>query len=123
MTSPFDIVKAINSKDALEFDMKDYSPYLINKALTNNIETIFFADMMNRFAHLSNESQYAFYLHGIPKKKRYDKWVKKDEFEVDLLNAICEKYQCNRQLAGRYIVMMSDENKQELLEKSKKGGK
>jgi len=123
MTSPFEILKHLNSKDKLEFDMKDYNPWIINKALINNIETLFFADMMNRFAHLSSESQYQFYLQGIPKKKRYDKWVKKEETDTELINAICEKYQCNKQLAGRYIIMMSDENKQELLEKSRKGGK
>lgn len=90
--SPFDIVNIISSKERLltpeELD-RDYNAFIINRALSNNYDTIFFANEMNKSWGLSKKLQFHFYFFGIDKRKRYGKWFKKgtdtDEEKIKLI--------------------------------------
>ena len=75
--SPFDVVKHLNEKSNLDFEMKDYAPWIINKALSFHNQTIHFANAMNKCAGLDKDIQYKFYKEGIPKGKRWGAWQKK----------------------------------------------
>ena len=120
MSSFFDILKHINSKDGLDFEMKEYLPFLINRGLSNTIDTVFFADVMNRFHHLDKDIQYDFYFNAIPKGKRYGKWNKATiNKNVDL---IIEFYEVNRAVAESYLKIMSEDDIVALHEKNNKGG-
>ena len=120
MSSFFDILKHINSKDELEFEMKEYLPFMINRGLSNTIDTVFFADVMNRFNHLDKDIQYDFYFNAIPKGRRFGKWNKSPiNKNVDL---IVEFYDVNKAVAESYLKLMSEDDIVALQDKNNKGG-
>jgi hypothetical protein len=118
--SPFEIIKHLNEKTKLDFDIKEYSPWIINKGLSFHKETLAFADIMNKMSQLDKDIQYAFYLNAIPKGKRYGKWEKPSK-DTDLIELIRHKYFCNSNIAKQYASLMSEEEKQKISES--KGGR
>ena len=121
MANPFDIVKNINDKTPIEFDISEYNPWVINRAFSNTLDTLFFANEMNKFHQLSKTTQYDFYFNVLPKKSRLGTWFKKD-INIHGIELIQELYHCNKTLAEKYLSMMSDIQLQQLEEKMDKGG-
>lgn len=112
--SPFDIIRHISEKTPLEFEKNEYVPFVINRGLSNMIDTLFFAEVMNKYHHLNGDIQYKFYLHGIPKGKRYGKWIKPLELNTTV-ELIMSRYQVGRRAAESYFKLM-DESAIKLLE-------
>lgn len=90
--SPFEIVNLIYSKErelTLEEIEINYNAYIINRALSFNLDTVFFANELNQHWQLSKKMQFDFLYYGVTKKKRYGKWLKKesdlDEEKIDLV--------------------------------------
>lgn len=132
MASPFDFIKSVaankeymftgnSSEDAII--TKDYVPYLINKSLSFNQDTILFALEMSRYmGELSNKAQYDFYYYGIPKKFRKIPWYKKDK-QLDEIKAIQQYYQVNTRRAEEIAKTLSPEQLDSILEIIEKGGR
>ena len=79
-----DWLNSINfTKEDLSYDMKTYPPYIINRCLSGFIDTIMFANEMNRYHNLDNDMQYSFYLNSVRKRKRFSPWLRKDKV-IDL---------------------------------------
>ena len=78
--TPFDIVNIIYLKERElteeEIDLW-YNAYIINRALSNNLDTIFLANEMNLNWQLSKRMQFHFFYYAVDKRKRYGKWHKK----------------------------------------------
>ena len=88
--TPFSFVNAINFTKEDLFTKpnaeKSYQPFIVNKALSYNTETIFYANEMNARPHLSKHAQNSFLLNIIKPKKRFDKWVKVAKVEsIDII--------------------------------------
>ena len=62
----------VNDEDSI----KDYVPFVINKGMSQSIDTVIFANEMNKVPWLDPELQYKFLLNSVSKKKRYTKWTK-----------------------------------------------
>ena len=85
--NPFDFINAINQskKDVIrdsenpELAEKLYKPFVVNKGLSYFVDTIMYANEMNRAHNLDNMLQNDYYLNSIRKAKRYSKWHKKDD--------------------------------------------
>lgn len=58
---------------------KEYVPYVINKCFSYFPDTVFYANRMNQMAFLDKKMQYDYYIHSIPKRKRFSKWIKPEE--------------------------------------------
>lgn len=56
--------------------MKKYPAYVINKCMSHHVDTVLYANEMNRFFTLDNDLQYQFYIHSIRKSKRFAPWDK-----------------------------------------------
>lgn len=116
--TPFDIIKIIYEK--IPYDraavIASYDAWIINWALTNTMDTLFYAEEMAKNTHLSKETQFDFYYNGIPKGKRFGKWYKEDKSEESLINNICIGLSVNRTLAKRYLSLLSEKQKEEILE-------
>ena len=121
MATPFDILKHINSKDVIDFEMKDYVPFMINRGLSNNLDTLFFAEVINRYSHLDKDIQYRFYFDAIPKGKRFGKWNKSLAINNDVA-LIMETYEVNQRIAESYLKLMNDDAIQLLHKNNNKGG-
>lgn len=120
MSSPFDFINSINEKTGLPYDTS-YNAFMVNRGLSNHIQTVFYANEMNKSSHIDSELQYDFYIHGIPKAKRFGKWHKKVDDKN--INIIMERYQIGRQRAIEYLSILSEEQIKVIAESLYKGGK
>ena len=109
--SPFDFINQINhgktnlidEKPELE---KEYKPFIINRGLSFNHDTVLYANEMNFHNHGDSKLQFDFFLNSIRPKKRYGKWLKRDGNEV--LENIKEYYKCSYTKAREYITLLND---------------
>lgn len=110
----FDFLKSISDTKEALFELEDlgkkYPAFMLNRFLSASQDTLFYANIMSQMSHLPNELQYAFYYHGIDKKKRYFQYSgkgKKDKTEE--VESIVKYYNCSREQALDYRDMLSDE--------------
>ncbi len=87
--NPFDYLNSINStKKNLMVDEeteKEYNPFLINRGLSNFIDTVFVANEMNQRHYLDKRLQYDFLRNIVRTRKRFSKWakpIKSDDFDA-----------------------------------------
>ena len=130
MANPFDYVTSINQtkknmmrgseNDAMA--EKDYAPFIVNKALSMFPDTIEYANLVNLNYHLDNRPQYEFLINIVRKKNRFSKdgWAKPVKDET--LDAICEVYNCNPQLALEYLKLLDDDKITKIKQSLQKGG-
>lgn len=83
MTELKDWLNSVNfsKTNLLEEDpaaIKDYNPFVMNRLLSGDIDSIMYANEMNMNHHLNKELQYSFYLNSLRKRKRYSSWIRKD---------------------------------------------
>jgi hypothetical protein len=60
---------------------KSYAPYVVNRCLSYFPDTLLHANEMNRLNFLDKKIQYNYYLGSIRARKRFSKWLKKEESE------------------------------------------
>lgn len=83
--TPFEIANNINLKTGiLDAQEVGYVPFVVNKVFSNTEDSIFYANEMNQAWALDVDQQYAFYYHGLPKKKRFGKWHKNQDTMQDI---------------------------------------
>jgi hypothetical protein len=58
---------------------KSYVPYVVNRCLSYFPDTLLHANEMNRLNFLDKKVQYDYYLGSIRSRKRFSKWLKKEE--------------------------------------------
>jgi hypothetical protein len=123
----FDFLNAINDskKDLIKEDPlteKDYVPFMINRGLSYFPDTIMFANEMNTHAAIPKDWQFAFYLNGVNKKKRFSKWHKKDQ-NSENLKLVMKEYNYSSEKAAVALELLTDENLKELRLKYVEGGR
>jgi len=97
-----------------------YVPFIVNKNFSFSIETILEANMMNMNAHLENKLQYDFYWYVLPKNKRFNKWVRKEETEN--LDIVKQYFKCSSKKALQYLKILKDEDINKIKSMMNKGG-
>jgi len=123
--TPFDIINTINNKTNLEWDAvveKTYAPFIINRGMSFNLQTVMFASVMNMYPQLEKQMQYDFYFHGVPKGKRFDKWQKKLELGDDV-KLVRDFYGINIDRALEALKLLSKEQLDMIKQKMNKGGR
>lgn len=124
MSNPFDFVNSItfNKKDIMPDDLAEklYVPFIVNRALSYFPDTIMYANEMNTQHHLDNKPQYHYLINTIRPKKRFSKWVKKQE-DNDL-DAVIQYYGYNRVKAQQALSLLSPKQLEQIKEKLNKGG-
>lgn len=91
----FDVVSNILDKKEIltEEEVKaNYKPFIINRAMANHQDLVFFAQKMNENWQLSAIQQYHFYYFLIDKRKRWSKWPKRDESLDEKIELLKELY-------------------------------
>ena len=111
MTELKDWLNSINfNKENLMEDpdaKKDYSPYIINRCLSGNLDCIMFVNEMNINHHLDKDLQYSFYLNTLRKKKRFSPWLRKDK--VTDLEIIKQYYGYSNEKASNALKILTPE--------------
>ena len=86
-----DYLPAINytKKNLMDSDdpmwKKKYNAFMINKVLSFFSDTIMMANEMNRNYHLDHKLQYDYLMGSIPKGKRFTKWAKNDDENIEII--------------------------------------
>ena len=122
--SPFDFVKSVTEtkEDIFEGNEKDYNPFVINKALSFNLDCVFVAHELSKYPDIPKESQYQLLLNSLDKKKRWGKWTKKDSLPDDI-ELLKEAYGYSNDKALAALPLFSDKQLLELRELLSKGGR
>jgi hypothetical protein len=109
--SPFDFVNQINHGKINLMDKspeleREYKQFIINRALSFNHDTVLYSNEMNVQNHLDPELQCDCFLNIIRPKRRYGKWLKRENNGV--LELIKEYYKCSYAKAREYSTLLDD---------------
>ena len=85
---------------------REYKPFIINRGLSFNHDTVLYANEMNLKNHLDSKLQFDFFLNTIRPKKRYGKWLKRES--NDVLELIRTYYKCSYAKAREYATLLDD---------------
>ena len=93
-----------NKNNLIEEDpeaISSYPPYIVNRCLSGHLDTVLFANEMNKHPNLAKKLQYDFFLNSLRKRKRYSPWLRKEQIE-------------NLELVKRYYGYSNEKAKQVL---------
>lgn len=105
-----------------DIDVSQYNPYMINRGLSQHMDTIFFANEMNKSHHLPKRMQHDFLFHAISKKKRYGKWAKTDNTNDEIVDFLMRRYALSNTKAMEYYRILSDEDLTKIRKQMETGG-
>jgi hypothetical protein len=101
--------------------IKEYAPFIINKCLSGQIDSILFANEMNMNHHLDKDMQYSFYLNSLRKRKRFSPWLRKDK--VTDLECVKQYYGYSNEKASQALKILSKDQIAFIKQRLEIGGK
>ena len=116
----FDQINGINTKD-YNFEEKEYNPYVANLFYSFFPDTVFFSNEMNKY-RCEKKANHDFYFYGIPRKKRYTKWIK-SQVDMDTLLAVRKYYYISEPKALEIIPLLSEDEIEAIKEELEEGGR
>lgn len=124
--SPFAFVTEIqHSKRDLLADPENekfYVSFLTNKALSYDMDTLLYANEMNRRHHLDKKMQHAYLLHIVRARKRgFKKWIKPVENEA--LEAVKTYWEVSSLKAMEILKILSATQIEAVIRHTDKGGR
>lgn len=119
--SPFDIIRHINEKTDLDFELSDYNGWMINRGLSFVKDTIFYSNIVNQNYSLDKDIQYKFLYNGIPKGKRFGKWEKKLSND-EIIDILADYFNINKRVANKYLALLTEEQLIYIKNKIMRGG-
>ena len=109
--SPFDYVQAINyTKEDMILDErteKEYNAFIINRAMGYSPDTVIAGNEMNSRPHLDKKMQFDFLQGVVRKAKRYNKWLKAEESDLE---AVQEYFGYSFNKAKDALKILSDDD-------------
>jgi len=126
MTELKDWLNSINltKKNLIDEDPsieKDYSPYIINRIYSGHLDSVMFANEMNKYSFLSKKIQYDFYLNSLRSKKRFSPWLRKDKIKD--LDYVKRYYGYSNEKAQQALKILTKEQLNFIRLKFETGGK
>lgn len=123
--SPFDFIKSINEKTGNLMEVspeteRDYTPFVVNRGMSFSSDTILYANEMNCLPFVERRMQYDYLYASVRRRKRFDKWLKPEGGNEELVHAVMQRYGINRRRAEEYILLMGTETREAVLKA--KGG-
>ncbi len=126
MSNPFDYITNISTSTKSiwdgELSEKEYTPFIVNRGLSQFYDTVLFAQEMNQRSGIPGRWQYDFYRLGIEhKKKRFAKWNKPEKLEN--IDVIAHHYQINRRDVEQYLALLNTAEIDNIMDSLSKGGR
>jgi hypothetical protein len=124
-SNPFDYVNSIlQTKKNIIVDAdteKEYNAFIINRALSYQVDCVMFSNEMNKRAFLDKKMQFDYFINTIRSKKRpFAKWVKSEKSED--LECIKQVYNFSNAKAREALRLLSKDQLQQLKEMTDHGG-
>lgn len=124
--SPFQFADSIsNTKVDLmdtEHAESQYNPFIVNRALSFGHDTVIAANEMNSRPHIDARMQYDFLRAVIRKGKRYNKWLKPEESDLEAIQEYFG-YSFNKAKEALRILSNDDIESIKIKLRTSKGGK
>ena len=113
-----------NKNNLIEEDpsqVKEYPPYIINRCLSGHLDTILFANEMNKYPNLDKDMQYNFYLNTLRKKKRFSPRLRKEK--VTDLQCVKQYYGYSNEKASQALKILSKQQLEFIKQRLETGGR
>jgi len=108
--SPFEYLNTITytKKDLMTEDNESqYPAFIINRGLGFGVDTVIAANEMNSRTHIDYRMQYDFLRAVIRRSKRYNKWIKAEESNLE---AVKEYFGYSYNKAKEALTLLSDKD-------------
>ena len=112
-----------NKNNLIEEDpeaISSYPPYIINRCLSGHLDTVLFANEMNKYSNLDKDLQYSFLLYTLRKRKRFSPWLKKEQ--VDDLDLVKKHYGYSNEKAKVAVSLLTKTQIEYIRNKHDMGG-
>ena len=104
-----------------EIDVKDYTPFVVNRALSYHMDCILYANELNLYPEMDKDLQYQYLLNTIrPMKRKFQPWQKASA-DKDL-ECVKEYFGYSNQKAKEALRILNDEQIAEIKANTIKGG-
>jgi hypothetical protein len=104
-----------------DLDYKDYSPFMVNRALSYHMDCILYANEMNIHSGLDKDLQYSYLLNSIrPMKRKFQPW-QRAEVDKDI-ESVKAFFGFSNQKAKDALKILTDEQIAEIKIRTDKGG-
>ena len=104
-----------------DIDLKDYAPFVVNRALSYHVDCVLYANEMNLHPGIDKDLQYQYYLNIIrPMKRKFQPW-QKSSADKDL-DCVKEFFGYSNQKAKEALRILNDEQLAEIRRRIDKGG-
>jgi Bacteriophage clamp loader A subunit len=104
-----------------EADYKDYTPYVVNRALSYHVDCILHVNQLNRWCDLNNDMQYNYLLNTIrPMKRKFQPWQKANR-DKDI-ECVKLYFGYSNEKAKEALRILTDEQIAEIRKRTDKGG-
>ena len=113
-----------NKDNLIEEDpeaISSYPPYIVNRCLSGHLDTVLFANEMNRYSNLDKDMQYSFFLYTLRKRKRFSPWLKKEQ--IDDLDLVKKHYGYSNEKAKVAVSLLTKTQLEYIRNKHDMGGK
>ena len=100
--------------------ISSYPPYIINRCLSGHLDTVLFANEMNKYSNLDKDLQYSFLLYTLRKRKRFSPWLKKEQ--VDDLDLVKKHYGYSNEKAKVAVSLLTKTQIENIRNKHDMGG-
>jgi hypothetical protein len=105
-----------------DIDLKDYTPFVVNRALSYHIDCVLYANEMNLHPELEKDLQYSYLLNTIrPMKRKFQPW-QKSEVEKNI-ESVKTYFGYSNQKAKEALRILNDEQIAEIKRRTDKGGR
>jgi len=105
-----------------DIDLKDYTPFVVNRALSYHIDCVLYANEMNLHPELEKDLQYSYLLNTIrPMKRKFQPW-QKSEVEKNI-ESVKTYFGYSNQKAKEALRILNDDQIAEIKRRTDKGGR
>ena len=99
---------------------KEYPAFVVNKCLSGQMDSLMFANEMNKHPLLDKRLQYDFFINSLRKRKRFSPWLRKDK--IKHIEAVRQYYGFSTEKAEQALKILSNEQLDYIYEKLNTGG-
>ena len=99
---------------------KKYPPFIVNKCLSGHLDSVLFANEMNKNHFLDKDMQYDFLLNSLRKKRRFYSLVK--EGKISDLDAVKKYYRYSDEKAQQTLRILTKDQIAYIKKKMDTGG-
>ena len=99
---------------------KEYPPFIINRCMSGHLDTVMYAQEMNKYHFIDKDLQYNFYLNILRKRKRFSPWIRKDK--VSDLDYVKRYYGYSNEKASQVMKILTPDQIAYIKQRLETGG-